>query len=109
MGLVKEKLLQRESNFSGSVDTVAINGAYLFIFLNDALMHIATIPPPNLLGEFLHETVVRNHDDFTDTYGNAYEISIASSRQGIEWEMVAYPDDVELASQIHFEVKLNEY
>ncbi len=51
MGLSKARKMQKESNTTGSVGNVALAGGYFYIYLGDTLLHIASIPVPNLLGE----------------------------------------------------------
>lgn len=98
-----------QADIMGSVGNVALAGGYLYIYSGDMLLHIASIPSPNLLGGSNRDTEVENHDEFTDENGNLYLISIFSSAGGIHWELEAYPDDQEVLEQLRYEVKLNEY
>lgn len=92
-----------------SVGNVALGGGYLYIYSGNTLLHIASIPSPNLLGGSNRDTEVENHDEFTDEKGNTYIISIFSSAAGIYWELEKYPQEQKVLKQLRYEVKLNEY
>ena len=109
MGLSKERKMQKESNTTGSVGNVALAGGYLYIYLGDTLLHIASIPVPNLIGDMNRNTEVANQDEFADESGHEFLISIYSSAAGIYWELENYPEDKNILSQLRYEVKINEY
>jgi hypothetical protein len=69
----------------GSENLVALNGGYLYIYQGDDLLHIASIPSPNLLGDRTRDTIIDNIDEFQDSTENEYTIIIYSSSVGIEW------------------------
>ncbi len=98
-----------EQYITGSVGSVVMSGGYLYIYLGDTLLHIASIPLPNLLGEMNRDTEVVNKDEFKDEKGNEFRISIFSSAAGIYWELETYPEDEKIVSQLRYEVKINEY
>ena len=108
MGLAKNQQLELAEHIEGNVGDVALGGGYLYIYQADALLHIASIPSPNLLAERSSDSVVENVDEFEDTLGNQYLISIASSISGIYWRLEERPDDESLLMQLHYEIKLNE-
>lgn len=93
----------------GYVSNVALVGGYLYIYSGDTLLHIASIPSPNLLGCMDRHTEVENHDEFTDEKGNPYVIAIYSSAAGIHWELEKHPEEQKVLQQLRYEVKLNEY
>jgi len=94
---------------AGSENLVALNGGYLYIYQGDDLLHIASIPAPNLLGDRTRDTMIDNIDEFQDSAGNQYTIIIYSSSVGIEWYLDRYPDNEAVLMTLRYEVKLNEY
>lgn len=94
---------------TGSDSQVALDGGYLYVHQGEKLLHIAVIPSPNLLGERYIDTATINLDHFVDEVGNEYEINISSSATGIDWELLAFPDDILILEQIRYKVRLNEY
>lgn len=93
----------------GSVDSVALNGGYLYIYKGDTLLHITGIPAPNLLGERKQDTEVDNVGEFVDESGNEYRIVVYSSAYGIEWCLEEYPEDETTLRQLQYKIELNEY
>jgi len=108
MGLAKQHGLEINEHIEGTNGNVALNGGYLYIYLADDLIHIASIPSPNFLAERSFDSAVENQDDFQDEFGNEYSIAIFSSITGINWYLEQYPDDVTTLMQLHYVVKLNE-
>ena len=108
MGLAKRFGLAINEHIEGADDNVALNGGYLYIYLADDLVHIASIPSPNFLAERSVDSVIENPDDFHDKLENEYSIVIFSSINGIHWYLAQYPDDDTTLMQLHYVVKLNE-
>ncbi|MEI6269941.1 MAG: hypothetical protein WCP01_13760 [Methylococcaceae bacterium] len=108
MGLAKRIGLEIKEHIEGSDGNVALGGGYLYIYLADDLIHIASIPSPNLLAERPLDSVVENQDDFLDGFGNGYSIAIFSSITGIQWYLERYPNDDNILMRLHYRVKLNE-
>jgi hypothetical protein len=75
-------------HLEGSDSFVALGGGYLYIFLDDRLPHIASIPSPNLLADRTSDSVVENVDHFEDGNGHGFVISIDSSLSGISWRLL---------------------
>ena len=109
MGRLKQKYLEKESHLQGSSGEPAIDGGYLYIYLNNDLLFIAGIPSPNLMAEKPSDSLVENYEEFTDKYDNNYAISIFSSIYDIYWELNEYPDDDNIINSIRYEVKYNEH
>ena len=108
MGQVKEHMTALSEHVEGSDGSVALAGGYLYIYLDDKLIHIASIPSPYLLADRSSDSVVENVDEFEDENGNEFVIAIYSSLAGIEWQLEEYPDDAGLLMRLHYEVRLNE-
>jgi|GEM_PF-1267787 len=108
MGLAKRIGLEIKEHIEGFDGSVALSGGYLYIYLADDLIHIASIPSPNLLAERSLDSVVENQDDFQDGFGNEYSIAIFSSITGVQWYLERYPDDDNILMSLHYRVKLNE-
>ncbi len=108
MGLAKHLGLEINEHIEGADSNVALSGGYLYIYLGDDLIHIASIPSPNILAERSSDSVIENQDDFQDKLGNEYSIAIFSSITGIHWYLEQYPDDDTTLMQLHYVVKLNE-
>lgn len=109
MEIVKKKMSELYVHLHGSDGRVALNGGYLYIYLNGSLLHIAGIPSPYLLADRLSDSTVENTDEFTDKDGNEFEIIIYSSNSGIEWDLCSHPDDEDLIFGLMYEVKLNDH
>ncbi len=108
MGLAKQRMMELSEHLEGSDGQVALGGGYLYIYKNDKLIHIASIPSPNLLADHSSDSIVDNVDEFEDESGNQFEIAIYSSMTGIEWYLEKYPEDEELLMGMHYEIRLNE-
>ncbi len=108
MGQTKQVSIDLSEHLKGSVASVALAGGYLYIYLDDALIHIASIPSPNLLADRSSDSVVENVDQFEDDNGNDFVIAIYSSMTGIEWHLEDYPDDMDLLMRLRYDVRLNE-
>jgi len=93
----------------GSDAQPAINGGYLYIYLNDELLTIVSIPSPNLMAENSSQSTVENYDEFQDENENDYSITVFSSMYGIDWSLDSYPNDENIITKIRYEVKYNEY
>lgn len=61
MGQVKEIMMALSEHLEGKDANVALAGGYLYIYLDDTLLHIASIPSPNLLADRSSE--VRLNED----------------------------------------------
>jgi len=109
MGYLKKKQMEIENHLSGSESLPAINGGFLYVYVQEKNVAIASIPSPNLLAETASKSTVINFDDFTDDEGNEYTISVASSSYGVDWELIKYPEDEEILKSVTYEVKYNEY
>ena len=108
MGHVKERMTPRSAHLEGNASSVALAGGYLYIYRDDTLIHIASIPSPNLLADRSSDSVVENVDEFEDENGNAFVIVINSSITGIDWSLEQYPDDTDRLMRLHCDVRLNE-
>lgn len=108
MGQAKEIMIALSDHLEGSDAHVALAGGYLYIYLDDTLVHIASIPSPNLLADRSSESVIENSDEFEDDNGNEFVIVIFSSLTGIEWRLEQYPDDTDLLMRLSYDVRLNE-
>jgi len=100
---------QLKQYLEGSDSQPALNGGYLYIYLNDELLTIASIPSPNLMVENSSQSTVENYDEFQDKDGNDYLITVFSSMYGIDWSLDTYSDDEDIIKKIRYEVKHNEY
>ncbi|MEA3523298.1 MAG: hypothetical protein U9R50_10000 [Campylobacterota bacterium] len=100
---------QKKQNIEGSSGQPALNGGYLYIYLEDELLYIVSIPSPNLMGENSSQSTVENYDEFEDTNGNEYSIAVFSSMYDIQWYLYTYPEDEKTVQKIRYEVKYNEY
>jgi len=109
MGILKQRQLEKESHLQGSSGEPAIDGGYLYVYLDNNLLTIVGIPSPNLVAEKSSDSLVENYEEFTDSDGNNYVISIFSSIYDIYWELNEYPDDDKLINSIRYEVKYNEH
>ncbi|CAN2049205.1 conserved hypothetical protein [Candidatus Magnetomoraceae bacterium gMMP-13] len=109
MGYFKQKQIELEEHLSGANAEIALNGGYLYIYKDDKLLHIASIPSPNLLADNFSQSVVENNEDFNDDNGNEFTIDILSSKVGVDWNLTSYPDDENIIKNIQYKVKLNEY
>lgn len=94
---------------TGSDSQVALDEGYLYVHQGEKLLHIAVIPSQNLLGERYIDTAMINLDHFVDEVGNEYDINISSSATGINWELLAFPDDILILEQIRYKARLSEY
>jgi len=103
------QIKQLESYLVGSDSQPALNGGYLYIYLNDELLTIVSVPSPNLMAENSSQSTVENCDEFQDKNGNDYSIVVFSSMYGIDWSLDTYPDDENIIRKIRYEVKHNEY
>lgn len=108
MGQVKEHKIALSEHLEGSDGSVALAGGYLYIYLDDRLLHIASIPSPYLLADRSTESVVENVDEFEDENGHEFVIAIYSSIAGIIWHLAEYPNDTDLLMRLRYEVRLNE-
>ena len=108
MGQAKQALIDLSGHLQGAVGHVALAGGYLYIYVDDRLIHISSIPSPNVFADWSSESVVENVDQFEDESGNEFVIAISSSMKGIEWSLKAYPDDTHLLMRLHYDVSLNE-
>lgn len=93
----------------GSDGQPAINGGYLYIYQDDELLTIASIPSPNLMADNSSQSTVENDEQFQDKDGNEYSIMIFSSMHGIDWVLDIYPKDEDIIKKISYKVKHNEY
>jgi len=103
MGILKQNIV------SGSETLPAINGAYLYLYKMDKILGIVSIPSPNLMADNYRDSIVENNDVLVDENGNEFEIKIISSKYGIDWEFVRYPNDKNILNNLRIEVKYNEY
>ena len=94
---------------SGSDARVAISGGYLYIYYDDSLLSIISIPTPNLLADNNEQSRVENYDNFTDPVGNEYDVTIYSQKYGIDWDVEPIAKDDDAIKKLRFEVKLNEH
>jgi hypothetical protein len=108
MGQTKRQQIDLLEHLEGTDSCVALAGGYLYIFQDDALIHIASIPSPNLLADRSSDSVIENVDEFVDENGNEFVIVIFSSITGIDWHLAEYPDDTDLLMRMHYDVRLNE-
>lgn len=109
MGQAKRAFTELSEHLEGHVGNVALAGGYHYIYLNDRLLHIASIPMPNVLAERFSESTTENSDRFEDEHGNEFVITIYSSINGIQWYLEEYPDDANLLMSVHYDVSLNEH
>ncbi|OIP53998.1 MAG: hypothetical protein AUK54_07370 [Helicobacteraceae bacterium CG2_30_36_10] len=100
---------QLKSYLEGSDSQPALNGGYLYIYLNNNLLTIVSIPSPNLMADNSSQSTVENDDEFQDKDGNDYSIIVLSSMYGIDWRLDTYPEDENIIKKISYEVKRNEY
>lgn len=98
-----------EEFISGADSRVPLNGGYLLVYLADELLSIVSIPAPEYMADNNRDSIVENDDTFEDKSGNQYDIEIRSSKYGIDWYLVSYPDDDEIIQKLRYEVRLNEY
>jgi len=108
MGQVKQALIELSEHLEGNIGNVALNGGYLYIYIDDKLIHIASIPSPNVLADRSSDSVVENIDQFEDESGNEFVIAIYSSITGIEWYLNEYPDNTDLLMRMRYDVSINE-
>jgi hypothetical protein len=109
MGNIKQKQKELEEHLSGTDILPALNGGYLYIYENEKLLHIASIPSPYLLGDNYRQSVVENDEYFCDDNGNEFAIDILSSNVSIEWYLTSYPDDENIIKSIRYKVRKNEF
>ncbi len=109
MQKLKQKQMELEKYLSGNDRIPALNGGYLYIYKNEKLLHIASIPSPNLSGENYRQSVVENDEHFSDSEGNEFTIGILSSNVGVDWHMTSYPDDENTLKNIRYEIRQNEF
>lgn len=109
MGYIKQKQIELEQHLSGADPLPALNGGYIYIYENEKLLHIASVPSPNLLGDNYRQSVVENDEYFSDDNGNKFTIDILSSKVGVDWQLTSYPDDENLIKSIRYKVKHNEF
>ncbi|MCD6186230.1 MAG: hypothetical protein J7K84_10700 [Deltaproteobacteria bacterium] len=109
MGYLKQKQIDLEKYLSGTDALPALNGGYLYIYKNKKLLHIASIPSPNLLGDNYRQSLVENDEYFSDEDGNEFTIDILSSNVGVDWHLTFYPDDENIIKSIRYKVKQNEF
>ena len=64
MGQVKERKIALSEHVEGSDSSLALAGGYLYIYLGDTLLHIASIPSPYRLADRSTDSVVENVDEF---------------------------------------------
>ncbi|QEA39589.1 hypothetical protein FGL86_11210 [Pistricoccus aurantiacus] len=108
MAMAKSAGNEFADHLEGSDNRVALSGGYLYIHRGKRLVHIASIPSPNLLAERLSDSVVENTDTFVDEAGNEYTIVIDSTMVGITWSLEEYPTDPDVIRELHYEVRLND-
>jgi hypothetical protein len=108
MGLVKKQELELRDHLEGAEGAAALDGGYLYIYSGDELLHIASIPAPDILAERMSDSTIVNHDWFTDKTGNDFGVEIYSSLAGIHWQVTDYPEDIAQVLRLRFEVKLND-
>lgn len=110
MGIATDLMIVEASDhLEGRDGRVAPDGGYLYIYLGDTLIHISSIPSPNLLADRSSDSVVENIDEFDDHDGNKFVVAISSSIAGIDWTMEQHPDDMEIIMNLHYDVRLNEH
>ena len=109
MGYLTQKQIKLEEYISGTDAMPALKGGYLYIYVYDKLLHIASIPSPNLLGENYSQIVVENDEYFSDDNGNEFIIGILSSNLGVDWYLTSYPDDENIIKSLRYKVKQNEF
>lgn len=100
---------QKTTEISGSVSQPALKGGYLYIYFQDELITIVSIPTPNVISENYNQSIVENYDSFSDNNGNNYSVSVYSSIYDIYWTI--NPDTLNDVSKndFRYEVKYNEY
>jgi hypothetical protein len=107
--LSRQKQIELKEHLAGNNDRPALNGGYLYVYKGDKLLHIASIPSPNLLGDNYRHSFVENDEYFSDDNGNEFRIDILSSNVGVDWILSSYPDDENTVKSIRYKVKQNEF
>lgn len=74
-------------------------GGYLLFKIDNQEVHIASVPSPNVYADRYQDSVVDNHDDFFDAYGNQYNVDIYSSNMGVDWSIKVIPVSQKMSSQ----------
>ncbi|QEA40067.1 hypothetical protein FGL86_13930 [Pistricoccus aurantiacus] len=108
MAMAKSAGNEFADHLEGSDNRVALSGGYLYIYRGERLLHIASIPSPNLLAEYSADSTVENVDSFTDEEGNAYTIVIHSMKTGVMWSLDQHPVNLEVIKELHYAVRLND-
>ena len=64
-----------------------LSGGYLIILLDDKEIHVVSVPSPNVFADRHRDSISENHDEFEDTDGNGFSISVWSSNVGVDWQL----------------------
>ncbi len=89
-----------ETKLGGNTGMPAVDDGYIYVYLDDDELHIASVPSFNLMGDNRRQNLVENFEEFSDEDGNEYAIRIYSSNDGVEWELEIYPKNEKLRGEI---------
>ena len=64
-----------------------LSGGYLIILLDNKEVHVVSVPSPNIFADRHRDSVSENHDEFEDSDGNEFSISVWSSNVGVDWQL----------------------
>lgn len=86
-----------------------VSGGYLVISLDGEEIASVSVPSPNYADRY-SDSVVENDDEFEDSEGNSYSISIYSSSVGVDWSIdVTSKESTDLKDRVRAEYIPNEY
>ena len=90
-------------------ESPAIHGGYLYIYSQDDLVKIASIPSPNPITEDNNDPLVTNEDNFMDSAGNEYQVIIESSLFFLKWSIIGKNIENDNYKNLKAEVKYSDY
>ncbi|TXH98540.1 MAG: hypothetical protein E6Q75_00985 [Rheinheimera sp.] len=89
-----------------------ISGGYLLVTIDDEEVSTIGVPSP-ILADKYRDSVNENYDDFDDSEGNHYSVSVWSSNVGVDWEVTvksaSSSNESSLADRIKVEYQANDF
>ncbi|HHG3261857.1 TPA: hypothetical protein ACPVXX_004486 [Vibrio parahaemolyticus] len=87
----------------------SISGGYLLVTLDGEEVATVGVPSPNFADRH-SDSVNDNYDDFEDSEGNQYSVTVWSSNVGVDWEVeINSLSESDLESRIDVEYQSNDY
>ena len=98
-------------NFSinGADGMPPFNGGYIVINLDGEELYIVSVPSMIWGTERYRDSIVDNFEQLDDENGNVFNVSVYSSKVGVDWEIDVITEDETLEDRISVEYHANEY